>query len=464
MLPPPLPNQTAPLVSGFFRRLATSFKLVLILLIAGLLQVPLWMIDGLLRERLERREQAVAEITSSWGRAQTVIGPFLVVPYTTTVSAEKITVINGRQVRTTEDKTHVSHAYFLPSRLVVEGELAPSKRHRGIYEAVVFSGKLNVSGEFEPLDPKSIGVAAESLHWEQAWLAIGLSDLRGTHEALAVQWNEHPVNLEPSTRIHDLDTGLHGALPKIDPAAKQTFAVALTLNGSESMAFVPVGKQTDVRLRSPWIDPSFTGAFLPSQHELTPQGFTATWQVSYYGRAFAQQWTDQPDDADQTFARVQASAFGVSLMTPIDSYRSVERATKYGVLFIALLFTAFFLFEVLSALRLHAFHYLLVGGALCLFYLGLLSISEFVAFPLAYAVAAVASTLLVGGYSRSILKSTLRAGVITGALAGIYAFLFFVLQMQDYALVAGTVALFVVLGVVMYATRKVDWAGQAQTA
>lgn len=464
MLPPPLTPSTAPVAAGFFRRVATSFKLVLILVIAGLLQIPLWMINGLLRERLERREQAVSEITSTWGRAQTFVGPVLVVPYTAAYSAEKVTVIGGREVRTTEEKTRIAHAYFLPSRLAIESDVTPSKRHRGIYDAVVYSGKLSVSGEFEPLDPKALSVPAESLRWDQAWLAFGLSDLRGTHEALTVEWNERPVNLEPSTRIHALETGLHGLLPKIDPAAKQTFSVNFTLNGSESLGFVPTGKQTDVHLRSAWTAPSFTGSFLPAQHDLTPQGFTAKWQVSYYGRSFPQQFTDLSDERDTTFCQIKNSAFGVSLVTPVDNYRSVERASKYGVLFITLLFTAFFLFEVLSALRLHAFHYLLVGGALCLFYLGLLSLSEFVAFPAAYVAAAVASTALVGAYSRSILRSTFRAGVITAALSAIYAFLFFVLQMQDYALVAGTVALFAVLGVVMYTTRKVDWSAQSQPA
>lgn len=457
MVPPP--SGSAAIIQSFFRRAATSFKLFAILVLALMLQIPLWMITGLLRERLERRQQAVAEITNGWGHAQTVTGPILVVPYTTSYSAEKVTLIDGRQIRTTEEKTRLAHAYFLPAQLKVEGDLAPEKRHRGIYEAVVYGGKFTLSGTFETLDPKALGVPMEAMRWDQAWLAFGLSDLRGTREALAVQWDGAALPLEPSTRIQSLNTGLHGFLPKLEPtAAQHTFTLTLTLNGSDSMTFVPVGKQTDVRLRSTWADPSFTGAFLPTEREVGPEGFTATWKISYYGRPFPQQWIERPEENPSLLAQLPASSFGVSLMTPVDSYRLVERATKYGVLFIALLFTAFFLFEVLAALRLHPVHYLLVGAALCLFYLGLLSVSEFASFPLAYGASALAATLLVGGYARNILGHPRRAGMITGALAVIYVFLFFVLQLQDYALIAGTVALFVILAAVMYATRKVDWA------
>ena len=161
---------------------------------------------------------------------------------------------------------------------------------------------------------------------------------------------------------------------------------------------------------------------------------------------------------------LERSLFGVELVEVVDSYRVVERATKYAVLFIALLFTAFFLFEVLAALRLHVVHYTLVGAALVLFYLGLLSLSEFISFGAAYGVAALASTLLITCYSAAILRSGGRSLVIGGALGGIYGFLFFVLQMQDYALIAGTAALFAVLGVVMYATRKLDWGQEAPPA
>lgn len=452
-------------VQAFFRRFAVSFKLAGILLLTLLLQIPLFMIKGLLDERLQRREQAVAEITQTWGRDQTITGPILVVPYTTTYATESNTVVNGRVVRSTEEKTRLAHAYFLPEALTIEGQLTPSVRHRGIYEAAVYTGALRLSGHFGKVDPQALGIEPDALRWDQAWVAVGVTDLRGTRETLRLVWNAVPVDLEPSTLIQGMDTGLHARLSRLDAGKERhDFSCEITLNGSEQMAFVPVGKQTDVKLTSPWADPSFTGAFFPAERQVSSSGFAATWKVSYYGRSFPQRWTDSVDASEPAVSRLGGAAFGVSLMTPVDSYRVVERAIKYGVLFITLLFTAFFLFEVLSALRLHPIHYLLVGAALCLFYLALLSTSEFVSFPVAYAGAATASTLLIGGYCRSILRSGRRSLTITAALVGIYAFLYFVLQMQDYALLAGTGGLFVVLATVMYATRRVDWAAQAQTA
>jgi inner membrane protein len=210
-----------------------------------------------------------------------------------------------------------------------------------------------------------------------------------------------------------------------------------------------------VKLASPWPAPGFQGAFLPVQREVTPGGFNATWQVSYYGRDFPQQWSSGTLAAPAPSA-IEAASFGVQLVETVTAYRTIERAIKYGVLFLALVFVTFFLFEVLSAVRLNALNYLLVGGALCLFYLGLLSLSEFIGFPLAYAGAATASVLLIGLYGRSVLQSTVRSLLICGMLGGVYGYLYFVLQMEDFSLLAGTAALFALLAAVMFATRRLD--------
>jgi len=474
--PPALPTPTSPspspapglpgAIRTFLKPFALSLKLGGILVLVLLLQIPLFMIRGLLDERHERRNEAVREITETWGRAQTIISPVLVIPYRALRVVEKETIVNGRAVRTTEERMGDAFACFLPEELAVEGDIDPSKRHRGIYEAVVYTSRLKLSGRFAAPDLKPLGVAPEALQWNRAWIAFGISDLRGTRETLRLSWDGQPLPLTPGTQIEGLDAGLHADLSTTGnpgmPGSPHTFSVELALNGSGSLAFAPLAVQTSVRLKSPWADPSFTGAFLPTEREITPAGFNALWKIPYYGRDYAQQWTSLADQPSINSDKVHPSCFGVDLVTPVDSYRSVERATKHGALFITLLFTAFFLFEVLAALRLHTLHYLLVGAALCLFYLGLLSLSEFIAFGTAYLVAAAASTLLIGLYCRSILHSAPRSLLITAALAAIYGFLYFVLQMQDYALLAGTAALFTVLAVVMYATRKVDWSNQTR--
>lgn len=438
------------------RRHATVFKLLGILVLVALLQIPLWLIDDLLDERASRRDTALAEIADTWGRSQQITGPFLVVPYRSVATTTRDAFVNGRLVQTTEQRSAEQLAVFLPETLRIDGQLDPSRRHRGIYEAVVYSARLSVSGRFAAPDLASLGLAPADLAWDRAYLALGVDDLRGAREAIVVDWNGQPRACEPGARHPLLPAGVHAPLPPLAAgAAPGEFSLTLTLNGSGRLGFVPAGRQTDVALKSPWADPGFTGALLPARREITSAGFDAAWQASYYGREYAQQWTGENGaPSRETLAR---SAFGVELVNLVDTYRIVERATKYGLLFIALLFTAFFLFEVLAALRLHVVHYTLVGAALVLFYLALLSLSEFVPFAAAYLAAALASTLLITLYSVSILRGGGRSLVIGAALAGIYGFLFFVLQMQDYALLAGTAALFAVLALVMYATRKIDW-------
>jgi inner membrane protein len=469
---PPVSPTTQPPASGLtgvirtlLKPFALSLKLGGILVLALLLQIPLFMIRGLLDERHERRNEAVREITETWGRPQNIVGPMLVVPYRVPRVVEKETVVNGRTVRTTEERMGDAYACFLPEELTIDGDIDPAKRHRGIYEAVVYTSHLKLSGRFAALDLKPLGLAPEALQWSRAWVAFGISDLRGTRETLKLVWDGQALPLMPGTQIEGLDAGLHADLSATGNSATpavHSFSVEFTLNGSASLSFAPLAVQTSIHLQAPWADPGFIGAFLPTEREITATGFNASWKIPYYGRDYGQQWTCLTDHATLKTDKVQPSCFGVDLITPVDSYRSVERATKHGALFITLLFTAFFLFEVLASLRLHTLHYLLVGAALSLFYLGLLSLSEFIAFGTAYLAAATASTLLIGLYCRSILRSGARSLLITAALIGIYGFLYFVLQMQDYALLAGTAALFTVLAVVMYATRKVDWANQAK--
>jgi inner membrane protein len=219
---------------------------------------------------------------------------------------------------------------------------------------------------------------------------------------------------------------------------------------------VPAGRTTHVHLASPWPEPSFAGAYLPTARSVSPEGFDAEWEVSYYGRTVPPQWTSLDGELAPIPSDFQRAALGVNLFESVNAYRAVERAIKYGVLFIALVFATFFLFETLAGVRLNPLNYVLVGAALCLFYLGLLALSEFMSLGIAYAVAAVASVALIGLYCRAILARTGRALLITGLLGGVYAYLYSVLHMEDYALLAGTAALFALLSGVMFATRRLN--------
>jgi len=258
-----------------------------------------------------------------------------------------------------------------------------------------------------------------------------------------------------------MGAGVHAPV-KLGAGEAREFSLELTLNGSEGLKFLPLGRQTEVKLASAWADPSFDGAYLPTEREVGPEGFSAAWRVSYYGRSFPQQWMVGGEDQPEA-GKIEETAFGVKLMQPVNGYRTTERAIKYGVLFIALVFTTFFLFEAVCRVRLNALNYLLVGAALCLFYLGLLALAEFLVFGAAYAAAAAASTVLITLYARRVLRGGRRAWLVGGMLGGVYGYLYFVLQMEDFSLLAGTAALFAVLAAVMWATRNVSGEAEEET-
>lgn len=438
---------------GWFQRRALFFKIIGVGFFGLLLLIPLGMVRSVLWERQQRSFEAVSSITDTWGRSQRILGPVLVVPYTWKTEFEETVIVDGKRVKELKTAELSSEAFFLPEKLSVSGELEMSERKRGIYAVPVYAGRLTLAGTFARPDLSFTGVKDPKPQWERARVSFVLSDLRGTREALVVNWAGKPVALEPGAQLTGFKKGVSGGVTVDAAAAEQAFSLELTLNGSEALTVVPLGRDTKVALKSNWPDPSFSGAFLPVKRDVGPEGFSAEWSVSYYGRDFPQQWTTRTSERapdEDVFAQ---SEFGVKLAPALSAYRTVERSIKYGVLFVALVFTVFFLFEVVCALRLNAMNYLLVGAALCLFFLGLLALSEVTAFAKAYAGAAAASTALIALYSWRVLRSAWRAWLVGGMLGGVYGYLFFVLQMEDVSLLAGTGGLFVVLAAVMYATR-----------
>lgn len=449
----PPPQASAPQA----RRFASTFKLLFVGALALLLLIPLSMVKSLLSERRARRAEAIANITSSWGDSQTLIGPVLVIPYRIPVKSRREQLVEGRYKTVEEISWTTAQACFLPTNLSVVGTLDPSVLHRGIYEAAVYRGALALTGTFAPPDFSEWKIDPTNVLWEDASVLMSVSAPRGISDALVLRLGGASLPLSPGPALASFANPLRARLPtgSFDPQKPTDFSLDVMLNGSDALRIAPVGMQTHVALESPWADPSFQGAFLPAQRDVTPAGFKAVWQVSYYGRGFPQAWISTESlNAAEGLAR---SAFGVSLVTPVDSYRLVERALKYGILFIVLLFTGFFLFETLARLRIHPLQYLLIGAALCIFYLSLLALSELIPFGRAYLAAAGAATALVTGYSAAVLGRRLRAAVMGLELALIYGFLYITLQLQDYALVFGSAGLFAALATVMFTTRRVNW-------
>jgi inner membrane protein len=418
-------------------------SMVLRVLTAGFLclflLIPVALVRGLIDERQARRDEAVREVTEKWGEAQTLIGPVLSVPLRRAVTTDK-----GRIVY---ESTLV---HCLPDALDISATLTPEIRYRGIYKVVVYSARLSIGASFLPADLKSYENEDRHLQWEEAFLTLGFSDLKGLKDIEEVTWNEQPLSLNPGVRVSDLfSTGITISPDRISEGPAELRMTA-DLNGSEQLQIVPVGKVTNFHASADWSDPSFIGGFLPAQRRVTESGFTADWRVLHLSRNFPQNWTGARQD-------LSSSAFGVRLLVPIDEYQKNSRAAKYAIMFIALMFLAFGMTDVLARVAFHPIHYGLVTLALLLFYVLLLSLSEQVGFNWGYALACGAILALVTVY---LFGTTGRASVTT-ALAGLlavqYAFLFVLMQLEDYALLVGSLGLFVILALVMYLTRKIDW-------
>jgi len=446
-------------LASFLKRCATIFKVAGMAFLLLLLLIPLGLIRSVLQERLGRRNDAVADITSSWGAAQKIIGPVLIVPYRHAIKSWRDQPASDGKIQKVEVVEWAgANACFLPSTFAVDGDITPTTLHRGIYKAVVYRGRLVLAAQFARPDFGSLRIEDKDVLWEDAVVAFAIPDLRGVKEQLQLTWGTETRPLLPGSKLRGFTSGVFARVGGLrESEGWIPMRLELALNGSDGLSFAPVGEKNTVKLSSPWPDPSFQGAFLPSERKITPEGFEATWEVSYYGRDYAQQWIDLEASTALNPSSANASLFGVNFLTGIDAYRNVERAIKYGALFLTLVFAAFFLFEILSALRIHPFQYALVGAAFCLFYLGLLSLSEFVVFGLAYLAAAGTTTLLITFYCAKVLHSGRRTAIVTGLLAAIYGFLYIALQLQDYSLLFGTAGLFAVLAVLIYLTRGIDW-------
>ncbi len=414
-----------------------------------LLLLPIEWIRGLIAERQTRHTAVKAELASTWGGQQTLLGPVLAVPY-----QEHWKTKDG------EPETRIGWAYVLPERLRIEGTVVPEIRARGIFELILYRATLRMSGTFAQPDLSAWKIAPEDVLWDEAALSVGIPDLRGVAKEPRLAWDDQELGFQPGAGDVDLFcAGMHVALPGLRPGerALHTFSFELTLAGSEALSFVPAGKETEVSLASTWRDPSFTGAFLPGERSVDESGFRATWRVSYFARPWAQRWRRADSLAVTLQKQTAAAAFGLKLLDPVDFYRQSDRAVKYAALFVLLTFLTFALFEVLQPLRVHPVQYLLVGFAMCLFYLILLAASEQVGFALAYSVGTSATIALVAGYASRVLRSRRRGSIMGALIAGLYGYLYVLLQLEDYALLLGTVGLFAVLATVMFVTRDLDW-------
>ncbi len=418
-----------------------SVKMILVSVMAILLLIPSFLIQDMIRERISLSEQVKNELYSQWGGKQVVAGPVLNVPYTVYRPGE-----NNQGISETHGVAH-----FLPEKLNAEGVLHPEKRKRGIYEVVVYEGNLRLKGSFPKPDVSRLDLQNVRYNWDGAYFTIGISDMRGIRNMPELVLNGQKCQVEPGVADTDLfQSGITVKDDSLDWTRPVNFETELVLNGSEDLSVEPLGKTTDVKLSSDWAQPSFSGAFLPSDREVSSKGFHANWQVTHLNRNFPQQWIDGKYNTHE-------SRLGVELLIPVDHYQKSMRSVKYAILFIALNFLVFIFIEIKSKIRIHPFQYVLVAFALLIFYVLLISIGEQTGFNRAYLISAAAATSLISWYTFTMLRNRKMVAWVTLLQTALYAFLFTILQLQDYALLAGSIGLFIILAIIMRASQAVRW-------
>lgn len=445
-------------------------KLAALLAVAVLLRIGLGQIGDVVRDRQHYRLEAVRSVAQSLAGPQTLMGPLL---HSACVETWDMVVGSGNDRSVTEQRREF-RLTAVPEQLHIEMEAVPEVRARGLHEVNAYLLKAHVTAEWgalESLRPQAT-VKQSRLQCGPPVLMLAVADARGIRTARLVA-GEQPVPLKPGT-LHPVYTrGLHATLPDSLRSQEAPLRVLLDLEllGIERLAIVPLGSQTEVRMSSAWPHPSFGGRHLPSEREVRADGFSARWRLSSLASSAQQDVAEARMLCDVSlaaeageYAAARAAppcveSLDVAFIDPVNPYSLSDRAIKYGLLFIVLTFTAVGLFEVMKAIKVHPVQYLLVGGALCSFFLLLVSLSEHLVFGLSYALAAASCVLLLTYYASHVLSGWQRGLPFGLTIAVLYGLLYLLLQLEQKALVVGALALFGLLAIVMVLTRSVDWYG-----
>jgi len=428
------------------RRSATVKVAAIGLLILALL-IPVSMVKSVVYDRMRIASAAAIDIHNSWGGNQTVAGPILRLPI-------KVEATNTHGVRYWADR----YVLLVADDLTGSASVAVEKRYRGIHEVPVFTTDLDMEVRFDLSLLEKLNLDNESITWSDAELLIGISDPAAMNEIPVARSGD--IESEFSGMAHQI-AGLPPQLrsnagkqlqSRPDPTSFRA-NIRLSFNGSEALQFLPLAEHSSVRTSANWPSPSFTGRRLPAEREVLEDGFEALWKATSIGRNLPPIWIEGQATPDMDLDGI----FGVRFILPIGLYQLMDRALKYAIMFIGLTFVTYFLMETVARVRLHPLQYLLVGLANTLFYLLLLSLAEHLGFGLAYIASAFSSAALIVGYSSTVLQNKKRTLVMAAVLTGLYGFLYLTLMAERYALVAGSVGLWVILGAIMYLTRKIDW-------
>jgi inner membrane protein len=420
---------------SFFQ--SSTAKMMMVGLLTLVLLIPLFFVQDSITERSIRQKEVVSETTSKWGGGVYVYGPILKIPYKNPISGKS------------------NFAYFFPEELNNTVTATMEKPlERGIFKSNVFSSKMNSTGSYSKPNFQIRNIPDENVYWNQAKIIIRTTNLKSLKDEVKIKFGNQSFTFEPgNSENNDSIQSLESTTFDYKSIANSSnFSIDIAFNGSKQIKIVPIGKTTASKMTSDWNSPNFNGNFSPTSRDVFKDGsgFKASWKILHFNRPFAQQYFE-------SLPELSNYAFATDFITPVDEYQQNERASKYGFLVIGLTFLIFFLIQSISKINIHIFQYSMIGIALIMFYTLLISITEHSSFSLAYIIAAIAVIALISLYSISILKNKKFPTFIAISLSVLYSFIFVIIQLEDYALLVGSIGLFAILAAVMYFSRKIDW-------
>lgn len=436
-------------------RQSIGAKLAMVVFLSIVLFIPSFWVTDLIRERQGRQQEAKEEIAQSWAANQYVGGPVMVIPYQTWFEERDA---DGKLER----KELTQYVFLLPEDLAITAHTQPKVLHRGIFDAVVYQANVAVEGAFAALDTKKAGIDPKRLQWEKAQLMMGISDVKGLQKipVLTIQGLTQEMESDFSG-IHVFESSLSAPIDLSNTEnTKTTFRFVLDLRGSEGLSFVPLGKNTNIKMTGNWGNPSFVGAYLPEKRSINEDTFQAVWNVPYFNRPYPQQWIDT--DGKKIRESTAAYYCGSNFLLSVDQYQKTMRSAKYAMLIIMLTFVSLLFTELITKRTVNIIQYVLIGGAMVIYYSLLLSFSEQVGFNWAYLIASFATIVLVGTFIHSILRNRKTSFLLIGILSGFYLFIYVIIQLQELSLLVGSIGLFVTVALLMYTSSKVRWEKTAQ--
>lgn len=414
-------------------------KLGIILGIVLILLIPSTLIMGLVTERNMRSEDVKAEISSKWADPQLLSGLYITVPYTEYVKLDsgKVRKENGSFI-------------LIPETLEVHDSINTEPKGRSLFNVLLYTSNSKFTGTFQYKIPN--GIEPQNVFWENATASFGISDFKGINKISKLTIGAQSLSMEPGgvdTRIAEKGLSTPVNLTGFSEAEPLKFNLELSIKGSEQLHYLPLAANSSFYQKSNWSSPSFNGYKVSSDYKIE-NGYTAEWHFNKASLPFTTTIQGKINNNNEL-------SFGVKLIQPTDHYNSTNRSIKYAILIIGLTFGLFFIFENVQKKQVHPIQYALIGLAMVVFYILLLAISEYTGFAMAYLIASSATVLLISSFIQGLLKSIKATITLAVFISFLYGFLFTLIQLEDTALITGSIGLFILLAIAMHFSKKINW-------